>query len=61
MTSRRDVLLDVTAHLAAAISLLERTPKAKKAAPSDKMFKVMLSDYRKSLERARRFLRKGKP
>jgi hypothetical protein len=61
MTNKRDVLLDVTAHLAAAISLLERTPEAKKAAASDKMFKVMLSDYRKSLERARRFLKKENP
>jgi len=45
----RNVLVDVTAHLAAAISLLERTPRAKKAAPSDKMFDQMLTDYRNSL------------
>jgi len=51
-----DQLTDTAAHLAAAISLLERTPKAKKAAPSDKMFEQMLDDYRNSLERARALL-----
>lgn len=50
-------LVGVCASLAAAISLLERTPKAKKAAPSDKMFDQMLDDYRKSLEEARALLR----
>ena len=46
--------IDVSAHLAAAISLLERGGKAaKKAAPSDKMFDQMLIDYKKSLNRAR--------
>ena len=49
----REALVSVTASLAAAISLLERTPKAKKAAPSDKMFEQMLIDYRKSLETGR--------
>lgn len=50
----REGLIDCTAHLAAAISLLERGGKAaKKAAPSDKMFDLMLSDYRASVERAR--------
>lgn len=44
-------LKDVTASLVAAHSLLERG--GKKAAPSDKMFAVMLSDYAKSIERAR--------
>lgn len=48
-----DLLSDVAAHLAAAISLLERTPKTKKAAPSDKMFDQMLVDYKNSLTRAR--------
>jgi hypothetical protein len=47
----RAALLDTGASLAAAISLLERG--GKKAAASDKMFIVMLDDYRKSLERAR--------
>ena len=47
-------LTDNAAHLAAAISLLERGGKAaKKAAASDKMFDIMLNDYHKSLERAR--------
>ena len=55
-----DRLIDATAALAAAISLLERTPKAKLAAPSDKMFKQMLADYRASLDRARSHL-KGTP
>ena len=44
-------LLDAGASLAAAISLLERG--GKKAAASDKMFAIMLDDYRKSLDRAR--------
>lgn len=39
------------ASLAATISLLENG--GKKAAPSDKMFAVMLDDYRKSLEEYR--------
>src|SRR5688500_12195059 len=47
----REILIDVMASLAAAISLLERSPKT--AAPSDKMFDQMLADYRKSLETAR--------
>jgi len=52
MTSKLiEALKDTAAHLAAAISLLERSPK--KAAPSDKMFDQMLIDYRASLERAR--------
>ena len=45
------ILLEVTASLAAAISLLERG--SKKAAPSDKMFDQMLKDYKKSLNAAR--------
>lgn len=43
--------IDVSASLAAAISLLERG--GKKAAPSDKMFAQMLADYNASLDRAR--------
>jgi hypothetical protein len=50
-------LIDAAVHLAAAISLLERTPKAKQAAPSDKMFEIMLSDYKKSLKTARAALK----
>lgn len=57
----RGPLIDVVASLAAAISLLERTPKAKKAAPSDKMFDQMLADYRKSLEAARATLALSRP
>ena len=47
----RESLLNTAASLAAAISLLERG--SKKAAPSDKMFDMMLSDYRKTLASAR--------
>lgn len=50
----REVAIDAAASLAAAISLLERSPK--KAAPSDKMFDQMLVDYRASLDRARAVL-----
>ena len=46
----REVFVRVLASLAAAISILERTPKAKKAVASDKMFDTMLNDYRKALE-----------
>lgn len=52
-----EALLRTAASLTAAISLLERTPKAKKAAPSDKMFDQMLADYRVSLEHARKVLK----
>ena len=48
------VAINLAAHLAAAISLLEKGGKAaKKAAPSDTMFDIMLQDYRNSLSRAR--------
>lgn len=47
----RAALLDVTASLSAAISLLSRG--SKKAAPSDKMFDQMVADYEASAERAR--------
>jgi hypothetical protein len=56
--TERDPLVGLVASLAAAISLLERTPKAKKAAPSDTMFEMMLSDYRKALEAGRQFVQK---
>lgn len=55
--SRLSAIIGVMASLAAAISLLERTPKAKKAAPSDKMFDQMVVDYKASLERARGAIR----
>lgn len=51
--SPNGAIIHAIASLAAAISLLERTPKAKKAAPSDRMFEQMLCDYRKALEEAR--------
>lgn len=51
-------LINTAAHLAASISLLERTPKANKAAPSDTMFNMMLADYKKSLAEARAALDK---
>jgi hypothetical protein len=44
----RERATPIAASLAAAISLLERG--GKKAAPSDKMFAIMLNDYRRSLE-----------
>ena len=53
----REPLIDVMASLAAAISLLERSPKT--VAASDKMFDMMLDDYRGSLERARAFFNGG--
>lgn len=52
----RSAIVHAVASLAAAISLLERTPKAKKAAPSDRMFDQMLDDFRKALDEARREL-----
>jgi len=54
--TERDPLVGLVASLSAAISLLERTPKAKKAAPSDTMFEMMLSDYRKALEAGRQYI-----
>ena len=53
----RKVAIDCGAHLTAAISLLENSPKT--AAPSDKMFNMMLDDYRRSLERMRAALKGG--
>lgn len=55
--AHRDALTGAAAALAAAISLLERTPAAKKAAPSNRMFAQMLDDYRRALEAARAELR----
>lgn len=52
-----DALMGTAAALAAAISLLERTPAARKSAPSDTMFRMMLDDYRKALEAARSVLK----
>jgi hypothetical protein len=49
--AEREALLDVTASLVAAVSLLRRG--GKKAAPSDRMFEQMLLDYENSIERGR--------
>ncbi len=51
--SIREALIHTLASLAASISLLERTPRAKKAAPSDKMFDQMIADYKAALEQGR--------
>jgi hypothetical protein len=50
----KKALMETTASLAAAISLLERGRK--KAAPSNKMFDQMILDYKKSLDAARAIL-----
>lgn len=55
--TEREVLIRVTASLAAAISILERIPGAPKAVASDKMFKQMIVDYTRSLNAARSLLR----
>lgn len=49
----REAAVGAAAALSAAISLLERTPKAAKATPSARMFGQMLSDYRATLEATR--------
>lgn len=54
-----EALRDTTASLTAAVSLLGRGRKtARLAAPSDKMFDLMLHDYEASLDRARSILSK---
>lgn len=50
----REAAIRSMAALSAAISLLERG--GKKAAPSDKMFEMMLNDYRNALEFSRHAL-----
>lgn len=58
----KSVAIDLAAHLAAAISLLERGGKAaKKAAPSDKMFDQMIRDYKASLHRGREAIAAAEP
>lgn len=47
----RDPFVAALAALAAAISLLERSPKT--AAPSDQMFDIMLADYKGALRDGR--------
>lgn len=51
LAAAREGLRDVLAHLVAAVSVLEHG--GKRGVASDKMFKVMLSDYHKSIERGR--------
>ena len=47
----REALLTVTASLVASTDLLQRAGKAvERAAPSAKMFQLMLSDYEKAVE-----------
>ena len=53
-----EALMDVTAHLAAAISLLSRSPKT--GAASNKMFDQMLVDYDNSAARGRAALAAAK-
>jgi hypothetical protein len=54
MTIKRDIVLDLLAHLVAAVSLLSRSPKT--AGPSDRMFDMMIADYERSIQRARDYL-----
>lgn len=51
--SIKEAFTKVLASLAAAISILERTPRSKKAVASDTMFDISLNDYRKALEAGR--------
>ena len=52
----RDDAIGVVAALAATISIIERTPQARKAAMSDKAFGMMLADYTKALAKGRAML-----
>lgn len=55
----RDDAVSVVASLAATISIIERTPQARKAAMSDKAFGIMLDDYTKALASGRAMLSAG--
>lgn len=59
-TALTDALVRTSINLKAAISLLENTPNAEKAAASDKMFAEMVSTYKESLNQASAAL-EGKP
>lgn len=48
-----EALVQSASALAATISLLQRIPKAKMVAPSNKMFDQMMRDYEAALENAR--------
>jgi DNA-binding CsgD family transcriptional regulator len=50
----KEIIVGVSASLAAAISLLESG--GKQAAGSDTMFDIMISDYKRSLEAAKAYL-----
>lgn len=52
-----EALRTTTAHLVAAVSLLKRG--GKKAAPSDKMFHMMIADYEKAIAQGRAALAQG--
>ena len=52
--AERKTLMSTTASLAAAVDLLERGGRV--AAPSNKMFALMLKDYNAALTRAREAL-----
>jgi len=54
-----EALIKTGASLAAAISLLEHG--GRKAAASDKMFEIMLEDYRAALSEARALLKEADP
>lgn len=51
----REIVLDLLAHLVAAVSLLERSPKT--AAPSNRMFDQMIVDYQRAINRGRAYLK----
>lgn len=51
--NERDLIIKLSAALAASISLLERSPQAREAAPSNKMFSQMINDYKEVLNEAR--------
>jgi hypothetical protein len=54
-----EVLMRVTSSLVAAVSILERTPSAKKSMASDRMFDQCIKDYRDAFESARKYFRDG--
>lgn len=59
-----EAVKDVTSSLVAALSILERATEDRKeprqVVASDKMFRQMLADYNKSVDRARAALAKAK-
>ena len=55
-SNERTIIIKLAAALSASISLLERTPQARKSAASNKMFNIMISDYKLELDAARSYL-----